>query len=119
MIHAYAPTSTSEDKEVEQFYVDMFRAIKMEKTKYTIITGDFNAKLGKKFKTIHKTRLDERNNRGDILHYLFANENLFCLNIFFQKPGQMRWTWKSPDGVTKNEIDYIQGRVRNKQNTHC
>ena len=29
------------------------------------------------------------------------------MNTQFQKKAGMRWTWRSPDGNTKNEIDYI------------
>lgn len=39
-------------------------------------------------------------------------ENLYCLNTFFQKPPQRKWTWKSPDDITKNEIDYIISNTR-------
>ncbi len=29
------------------------------------------------------------------------------MNTQFQKKAGRRWTWRSPDGNTKNEIDYI------------
>ena len=29
------------------------------------------------------------------------------MNTQFQKRAGRRWTWRSPDGNTKNEIDYI------------
>lgn len=29
------------------------------------------------------------------------------MNSFFHKKPHRRWTWKSPDGRTKNEIDYF------------
>ena len=29
------------------------------------------------------------------------------MNTHFQKKAGRRWTWRSPDGNTKNEIDYI------------
>ena len=29
------------------------------------------------------------------------------MNTQFQKKSGRRWTWRSPDGNTKNEIDYI------------
>ena len=34
-------------------------------------------------------------------------ENFKIMNTQFQKKAQRRWTWRSPDGNTKNEIDYI------------
>ena len=29
------------------------------------------------------------------------------MNTMFQKEAGRRWTWKSPNGVTKTDIDYI------------
>lgn len=38
----------------------------------------------------------------------FAYENnLAIMNTFFKKNNKQRWTWKSLDGNTINEIDYI------------
>ncbi|CAK1589396.1 unnamed protein product [Parnassius mnemosyne] len=34
-------------------------------------------------------------------------EGLFMMNSFFQKRPHRKWTWSSPDGSTKNEIDFI------------
>ena len=29
------------------------------------------------------------------------------MNTMFQKKARRRWTWKSPNGVSKTEIDYL------------
>ena len=34
-------------------------------------------------------------------------KNVKIMNTQFQKKAGRRWTWRSPDGNTKNEIDYI------------
>ncbi|XP_029107767.1 uncharacterized protein LOC108930132, partial [Scleropages formosus] len=46
IIQTYAPTSASDDDEVEEFYrqLDMMLA---RKSTYTVVMGDFNAKVGK------------------------------------------------------------------------
>ena len=36
-----------------------------------------------------------------------TSENLRIDNTHFKKKKSRKWTWKSPNGVTKNEIDYI------------
>ncbi len=36
-----------------------------------------------------------------------TSKNLKIMNPQFQKKAGRRWTWRSPDGNTKNEIDYI------------
>lgn len=111
VIHVYAPTSTSDEEAVEQLYEDITKAKNAEKTQLCIIIGDFNAKVGQKEigdpENIGTYGLGDRNERGErLLEYLTA-ENLYCMNTFFKKPIQRKWTWKSPDGKTKNEIDFI------------
>ena len=48
VINAYAPTSSAEDEKVEQFYDDIERAMADSDSKYKMITGNFNAKIGTK-----------------------------------------------------------------------
>ena len=48
VINAYAPTSSAEDEKVAQFYDDIDRAMADCDSKYEIVTGDFNAKIGTK-----------------------------------------------------------------------
>lgn len=36
------------------------------------------------------------------------------MNTFFRKAPQRKWTWMSPDGTTKNEIDFV---ISDKKNT--
>lgn len=32
---------------------------------------------------------------------------MYAMNTFFRKKEHRKWTWASPRGVTKNEIDFI------------
>ena len=48
VIQAYAPTSTHDDEEVEQFYEDVEKAMDEDPSHYQYLIGDFNAKLGKR-----------------------------------------------------------------------
>lgn len=41
-----------------------------------------------------------------LLDFLLQHR-LYAMNTFFKKAPHRKWTWSSPDGVTKNEIDYI------------
>ena len=54
-INAYAPTSSAEDEKVEQFYYDIERAMADSDSKYKIIAGDFNVKIGTKAKEDFKS----------------------------------------------------------------
>lgn len=109
IIQCYAPTTAASDEDVELFYSTVNNALKICR-KNTIVIGDFNAKIGqpKTEDTIMKRHgYGVKNNRGSRL-IQFARENsLSILNTFFKKKDSKRWTWISPDGKTKNEVDYI------------
>lgn len=113
VIQAYAPTSTHEDEEVESFYEDIEKSIEddKDKAKYTLILGDFNAKIGENKNAneeyIGKFGLGIRNARGDMLINFQEQHKLYNMNSFFKKKLKRRWTWTSPNGQSKNEIDYI------------
>ena len=79
-------------------------------TSYNVIMGNFNAKvgLGDLAKScIGPYGLGARNTRGDSLINFAQSHQLKIMNTFFKKRLHRRWTWISPNGVTKNEIDYI------------
>ena len=71
--------------------------------------GDFNAKFGGQTNISERATgcfgLGLRNERGDTLVEWAATKN-FKITQFQKKAGR-RWTWRSPDGHTRNEIDYI------------
>ncbi|XP_072376061.1 uncharacterized protein [Diabrotica undecimpunctata] len=121
IILIYAPTSTHTDEEMEEFYEHLTESMTYRNTTYTTIMGDFNAKMSKKLEENencigefgHGVR-NERG-RGDLLVNYLENNKLFAMNSFFKKTPHGKWTWMSPDGNTKNEIDYI---LTNKQKEH-
>lgn len=116
-IHGYAPTSQADDEEMETFLEDLSKAKCSHQAHFKIISGDFNAKIGQKTTAdsdyVGRFGLGVRNHRGDMLINHLNKENLYCLNTLFKKPIQRKWTWKSPDGHTKNEIDYILSNNKN------
>ena len=73
--------------------------------------GDFNAQVGGQTNTPEIATgcfgLGQRNERGDTLVEWATSKNFKVMNTQFQKKAGRRWTWRSPDGNTKNEIDYI------------
>ncbi|XP_063825298.1 craniofacial development protein 2-like [Ostrinia nubilalis] len=77
--------------------------------------GDFNAKLGMRSDDelrVGQFGCGQRNPRGQRLAEFLEKEDLFAMNSFFQKPPHRKWTWMSPDGSTKNEIDFIMTTKR-------
>nr|XP_032632457.1 craniofacial development protein 2-like [Chelonoidis abingdonii] len=109
VIQAYAPTSTSEDEEVEEFYQELKRAL-MQKSTYIITMGDFNAKVGRGKageKFIGRYGSGERNERGERLVTMAETKELNMANTWYKKKIAKRWTWIMPNVKSKNEIDYI------------
>ena len=51
--------------------------------------------------------LGQRNERGDTLVKWATSNNFKIMNTQFQTKAGRRWTWRSPDGQPRNEIDYI------------
>ncbi|XP_072033242.1 uncharacterized protein [Amphiura filiformis] len=83
-----------------------------------MVIGDFNAKVGLgqdgEEDVMGKFGLGTRNDRGDKLIEFAISNKLKIMNTFFKKSASRRWTWRSPNGKTKNEIDFI---LTNKPNT--
>lgn len=110
IIQVYAPTEAASDSEIEILYDTIDKALKLSE-KNLILMGDFNAKIGQPApdeNLIMKCHgYGTRNHRGEKL-IEFAYENHFSIiNTFYKKKNKQRWTWRSPDGTTKNELDFI------------
>ena len=73
---------------------------------------DYNAKIGKETTPEEKEIkgphcLGSRNDRGQmLLDFCFENQMVVGNSLFKQHPRRL-FTWTSPDGKTKNQIDYI------------
>ncbi|XP_064076267.1 craniofacial development protein 2-like [Vanessa tameamea] len=111
VVQAYAPTSTHSDDEVEEMFDDISRALhSTTKTHYNVVMGDFNAKVGVQNcseSVVGPHGFGSRNHRGQMLVNFLEREGLFLMNSFFKKQPQRKWTWQSPDTMTKNEIDFV------------
>lgn len=111
IIQAYAPTNSYEDEEVQKFYEDVSKSINENKTYHVLVIGDFNCKVGKQTGRdetyIGRHGLGIRNTRGQMMVNFLEQEQLYNASTFFAKKDNRKWTWVSPDGKTKNQIDYI------------
>ncbi|BFZ16297.1 hypothetical protein BsWGS_19336 [Bradybaena similaris] len=110
IIQIYAPTGESSDDSIEEFYNDIESALKKCKdSEITIIMGDFNAKVGNQGDgcTVGNHGLGERNERGYKLVEWAKEQEMIVGNTWFQQHPRRLWTWRSPDGKTRNQIDYI------------
>lgn len=111
IIQVYAPTESADENKIEEFYRTIDKALTLAGNRKTIVMGDFNAKIGSPKPEEHlimrKYGYGVRNTAGErMVEFAFENK-LSIINTFFDKKPKNRWTWRSPDGKTKNELDYI------------
>ena len=111
VIQVYASTSNTEEAEVERFYGDLQDLLELTHTKNDVlfIIGDWNAKVGSRETpgVTGKFGLGMRNEAGQRL-IGFGQENALVLaNTLFQQYKRRLYTWTSPDGQHRNQIDYI------------
>ena len=110
VIQVSAPTSNAEEAEVERFYEDLQDLLELTPKKDVLfILGDWNAKIGRQRVpgVTGKFGLGMQNEAGQRL-IEFCQENAWVIaNTLFQQHERRLYTWTSPDGQHRNEIDYI------------
>ena len=109
IIQVYAPT-TAASGEVIEFHNKLQEALNNTPRKdLTIIMGDCNAKVGKMkdARVTGQFGLGDRNEAGDRLVQFCEENELSITNTFFEQPDRRLYTWTTPDGNHRNQIDYI------------
>ena len=110
VIQVYAPARNAEEAEVEQFYEDLQDLLELTSKKDVLfIIGDWNAKGGSQ-KTpgvTGKFGLGIRNEAGQRLTDFCQENALVIANTLFQQHKRRLYTWTSPDGQHRNQLDYI------------
>ena len=110
VIQAYAPTSNAEEAEVERFYEDIQDLLELTPKKDVLfIIGDWNAKIGSQEipGITAKFGLGVQNEAGQRLTGFCQENTLLIANTLFQQHERRLYTWTSPDGQHRNQIDYI------------
>ena len=106
VIQVYAPTSNAE--EAEWFYEDLQDLLDL--TPNVLFTiGDWNAKVGSQETpgVTDKFGLGIRNEAGQRLIEFCQENALVIANTLFKQYKRRLYTWTSPDGQHRNQIDYI------------
>ena len=109
VIQVYAPTSNAEEAEVEQFYEYLQDLLELTPQKDVLfITGDWNAKVGSEETpgVTGKFGLGLWNEAGQRLIEFCQKNALVIANTLFQQHKRRLYTWISPDGQHRNQIDY-------------
>jgi len=109
LVAIYAPASTTkEDDDPYETFLEKLDELKRRPN--TIILGDFNAKVGRAREgedSMGHFGHGERNYRGERLVEFCELRGLRIINTFFKQRRGRMWTWRSPNGVTRNVIDFI------------
>ena len=110
VIQVYAPTSNAEEGEVEWFYEDLQDLLELTPKKVVLfIMGDWNAKVGSQETPGVKGKfgLGIRNEAGQRLIEFCQENALVIINTSFHQHKIRLYTWTSPDGQHRNQIDYF------------
>ena len=110
VIQVCALTSNSKEAEVEQFFEDLQDLLELTPKKDVLfIIGDWNAKVGSQETpgVTGKFDLGVQNEEGQRLTEFCQENALVIANILLQQHKRRLYTWTSPDGQHRNQIDYI------------
>ena len=108
VIQVCAPTSNAE--EAEWFYEDLQDLVELTPKKDVLfIIGDWNAKIGSEETpgVTSKFGLRVQNEAGQRLIEFCQENALVIANTLFQQHRRRLYTWTSPDGQHRHQIDYI------------
>ena len=100
VIQVYAPTSNTEEAEVELFYEDLQDLLELTPKKdFLFIIGDWNAKVGSQETpgVLGKFGLGVQNEAGQRLIEFCQENSLVIANTLFQQHKRRLYTWTSPD----------------------
>ncbi|GFN99496.1 craniofacial development protein 2-like protein [Plakobranchus ocellatus] len=94
----YAPTSDSEDVEVEKFYEEIEKAKGYLKSQDIIVMGDFNAKVGDERveDVVGSSGIGIVNERGNRLSEWCQINDFTITSTWYQNHPRRQWTRKSP-----------------------
>ena len=112
VIQVYAPTRNAEEAEAERFYEDLQDLLELTKTNkkdVLVIIGDWNIKVGSQEipGVTGKFGLEVQKEEGQRLTEFCQENALVKANTLFQQHKRRLYTWTSPDGQYRNQINYI------------
>ena len=113
IVQVYAPTEVSDITEKDEFYQQLQDTLDaIPKYDIKILMGDLNAQIDGNQRGLNNTigtygTGNTLNDNGERLVALCNANGLIVGNTFFKHKNIHKKTWRSPDGNTRNEIDFI------------
>ena len=104
------PTSNAEEVEVERFYEDLQDLLELTpKNDVLFIIGGWTAKIGSQEipGVTGKFGHGVQNEAGERPTEFCQENTLVIANTLFQQHKRRLYTWTSPEGQHRNQIDYI------------
>ena len=108
VIQVYAPTNNTEEAEIERFYEDLQDFLELTPKKDVLfIIGDWNAKVESQETpgVTGKFGLGVQNEARQRLIEFCQENALVIANTLFQQHKRRFYTWSSPNGQHKSQID--------------
>ena len=114
IIQVYAPTTNSEEAEVEWFYEKLQDFLELTLKKDILFIGDWNAKVESQEipGVTGKFGLGIQIEARQRLTEFCQGNTLVIANTLFQQNKRRLYTWTSPDGQYRNQID-LQPKMQN------
>ena len=118
IIQVHAPTSSYDDRDIDEFYREHQSLVdQTPKQNILVVQGDWNAKVEEDAQedwgeVCGPSCNPETNGRGLKLLDFATYNNLVLANTLGNHEPSRRWTWHSPDGTHFNQIDYMLVKKR-------
>ena len=105
-----APTSEFEEEDIDHFYADLDKTVKQGRSNEVLfVMGGLNAKVDstKRGNIVGTHSLVETNEKGERWIEWCTTNDQVILNTWFKEHSRRKYTWRSPDDRTRNQMDYI------------
>ena len=121
IVQTYAPTNDAKEEDKNKFYNQLQQVYSETNSHDLVITmGDLNAKIGYQMSgeegiVGQHALVGERSDNGERFVALCMENNMAITTTQYPHKDIHKYTWTSPDGRTKNQIDHIaiNGKFRN------
>ncbi|XP_029340938.1 craniofacial development protein 2-like [Acyrthosiphon pisum] len=112
LINIHATTENSDGVDKNEFYEEITRIYdRVPESVIKIVLGDANAKIGKELMFVPTIGLEsvheESNDNGQRIISFAASRSLVVSSTTFPHKEIHKYTWKSPDRRTMNQIDHV------------
>ena len=118
IIQVYASIRESDDEEIDHFYEDLDNAKKQcSSHEVLFVMSDLNAKVDstRRGNIVGTHGLSKMNERGERWFGWCTRNDQVIFNTWFKERSRRKYTWRSSDDKTRNQMDYItiNNRFRN------